>query len=56
MMDQEIQPTASLDFAQIISEHYKDLTKAKNKLRIIYARIRKNPPFYQPVKWPHDWS
>ncbi len=38
-MDQETQPTASLDFAQIISEHYKHLTKSEKQ---IADYLRKN--------------
>lgn len=38
-MDQETQPTPSLDFAQIISEHYKHLTKSEKQ---IADYLRKN--------------
>jgi DNA-binding MurR/RpiR family transcriptional regulator len=38
-MDQETQPTASPDFAQIISEHYKHLTKSEKQ---IADYLRKN--------------
>ena len=38
-MDQETQPTTSIDFGQIISEHYKHLTKSEKQ---IADYLRKN--------------
>jgi len=51
-MTNETTPLAPVDFSEIISEHYKDLTKSEKQIAIISVRTRKNLLSTLPVSWP----